>query len=238
MARRFGVTVEAYNLSHQQISYARQLAQSEGLADRVKFIESDWRNIRGRCDAFVSVGMLEHVGKKSYRQLGDVINACLGPNGFGLIHTIGRNFPQPMSAWMEQRIFPGSYPPALSEMMAILEPHDLTVLDVENLRLHYAQTLQHWLYRFDQSVDIVRQQFDDRFCRMWRFYLCSSIAAFECGSFQLFQLVFNRVNNNQVPRTRANLYCDLLDARPLPGNEFGMDNGAAIAKEQSPPDRI
>ena len=113
--------------------------------------QDDWRNIAGRYDAFVSVGMLEHVGKNHYRELGEVINRSITDKGIGLVHTIGRNAPAPVDPWIERRIFPGSYPPSLAEMMRIFEPRGFSVLDVENLRLHYALTLRHWLSRYPRS---------------------------------------------------------------------------------------
>ena len=178
LARRYGVTVRAFNTSHEQIVYARARARAEGLHDRVEFVEDDWRNIRGCCDAFVSVGMLEHVRPANYRRLGDVIHGCLKPNGRGLIHSIGRNKPQPMDPWIERRIFPGAIPPSMSQMMTIFERHDFSLLDAENLRLHYALTLRHWLARFEQSRGQVLQMFDERFVRMWRQYLAGSLSAF------------------------------------------------------------
>jgi cyclopropane-fatty-acyl-phospholipid synthase len=174
----------------------------------VEFIEDDWRNMRDTYDVFVSVGMLEHVGRKNYRRLSDVIDRCLKPNGIGLIHSIGQNFSQPFNSWVERRIFPGAYPPTIREMMDIFEPHDLSVLDVENLRLHYAKTLRHWLKRFERSSDVVRDKFGERFVRMWRLYLAGSVAAFESGSMQLFQILFARGTNNQIPWTRDDLYCN------------------------------
>lgn len=208
MARKHGVTVDAYNVSQEQIEYARARATAEGLDGRVNFILDDWRNIRGRYDAFISVGMLEHVGLANYRRLGEVIDGALAPNGRGLIHSIGRNRPAPLDPWIERRIFPGTYPPSLAQMMTIFEPREFSVLDIENLRLHYAQTLRHWLARFEQSVDRVTQMFDQRFVRMWRLYLAGSVAAFECGRLQLFQVVFARRNANSIPWTRLHQYVD------------------------------
>jgi cyclopropane-fatty-acyl-phospholipid synthase len=216
MARHYGVRVQAYNISHEQILYARQRAKTEGLEGRVEFIEADWRTIASPCDVFVSVGMLEHVGRRNYRLLGQVINRALKPGGRGLIHSIGQNFPEPVSPWIERRIFPGGYPPALSEMMDIFEPNGFSVLDVENIRLHYAQTLQHWLDRFRQNEDKVRAMFDDKFVRTWRFYLAGSLAAFATGSYQLFQVVFNRAVDNDVAWTRDYLYRD--GASPMPAD--------------------
>lgn len=206
LARHYGVKVRTYNISHEQVRYARERARSEGLAERAEFVEDDYRNIKGEYDAFVSVGMLEHVGQKYYQELGDVIAASLKGHGRGLIHSIGRIRSGPMNAWIERRIFPGACPPSLSEMTRIFEPQDLAVLDVENLRLHYVKTLEHWLARFDRAADKVSEMFDERFVRAWRLYLAGSIAAFLTSELQLFQIVFNRSENNDIPFTRAHLY--------------------------------
>ncbi len=206
MAREYGARVRAYNISHQQILFARDKARELGVDDRVEYVEDDYRNATGECDVFVSVGMLEHVGTANYRSLGAVVDRCLRPDGRGLIHSIGRNRPRPMNRWIEKRIFPGAYPPTLKEMAAIFEPFNLSVLDVENLRLHYALTLEHWLQRFEENVAKVRDLFDERFVRAWRVYLTGSIAAFRLGDLQLFQVVFNRGESNEVPMTREHLY--------------------------------
>ncbi|MBI1367165.1 MAG: methyltransferase domain-containing protein [Planctomycetes bacterium] len=206
MAEHYGVKVRALNISREQVRFAREKAEKRGLSDRVTFVEDDWRNIEGRCDAFVSVGMLEHVGIDNYRQLGEVIDGCLKPNGRGLIHTIGRNYAAPLDAWITKRIFPGACPPSLKQMMSIFEPRDFSVLDVENLRLHYARTLRHWHERYEQHVETVRGMYDETFVRMWRLYLCGSIAAFAVGDLQLFQVVFARGRDNHVPMTREHLY--------------------------------
>lgn len=207
MARHYGVKVRAFNISREQVAYAREQAHKEGLAAQVEYVLDDYRNITGRYDAFVSVGMLEHVGVENYPTLGRVARASIGSNGRGLIHSIGRNRPiGPLHPWIEKRIFPGAYPPALSEMCRIFEPADLSVLDVENLRLHYAQTLRHWLELYEASAAKVREMFDERFLRMWRLYLAGSIAAFTTGTLQLFQVVFAPGESNEVPMTRAHLY--------------------------------
>jgi len=206
MAKHYGVTVRAFNISREQIAYARERAERVGLGNRVEYVESDYRNISGKCDAFVSVGMLEHVGKDNYTTLGEVVHRCLNRDGRALIHTIGRNRPQLMSAWIEKRIFPGAYPPTLREMMDIFEPWGFSVLDVENLRLHYARTLTHWLERYEQSIDRVREMFDERFVRAWRLYLSGAIAGFTTSTLQLFQVVLAHGTSNRVPWTRAHLY--------------------------------
>jgi cyclopropane-fatty-acyl-phospholipid synthase len=210
MAKRYGVTVRAFNLSHEQIAYARQRAQEEGLADRVEFIEDDYRTIHEGCDAFVSVGMLEHVGVNQYEALGAVIDRTLPTDrGRALLHFIGRNRPAPLNPWIVKRIFPGGYPPTIAEVSErILQPFDFSLLDVENLRLHYARTLEHWLRRFEDHAQEVRQMFDESFTRAWRLYLAGSQAAFRAGSMQLFQIVFARGRDNNVPWTRRGLYED------------------------------
>jgi cyclopropane-fatty-acyl-phospholipid synthase len=206
MARHYGVKVRAFNISKEQVAYARARAKREGLDGQIEFVEDDYRNITGRYDAFVSVGMLEHVGVENYEGLGGVIARVLGENGRGLIHSIGRNKPAPLHPWITKRIFPGAYPPSLGEFMQIFEPWELSVIDVENIRLHYARTLMHWLELFDANVDKIRRMFDEKFERMWRLYLAGSIAGFTTGSLQLFQVVFAAKQNNNMPWTRAHLY--------------------------------
>jgi cyclopropane-fatty-acyl-phospholipid synthase len=206
MARHYGVRVRAFNISREQVAYARERAAREGLSGQVEYVEDDYRNISGQYDAFVSVGMLEHVGVKNYPTLGGLAKRAIGARGRGLIHSIGRNYPARLSPWIEKRIFPGACPPSLAQMAQIFEPWDLSVLDVENLRLHYAQTLRHWLALYEGASERVRSMFDERFVRMWRLYLCGSVAAFTTGSLQLFQVLFAPAANNDVPWTRAHLY--------------------------------
>ena len=206
MARDYGVKVRAFNISQEQIAFARERAAREGMDGMVEFVQDDYRNIEGTCDAFVSVGMLEHVGVRNYEALGGVIARTLKPNGLALVHSVGRNRPAPVNAWLEQRIFPGSYPPSLREMMAIFEPFNFSVIDVENLRLHYARTLDEWLARFDRAVDTVRKMYDEEFVRAWRLYLAGCSAAFYANSIQLFQVVCTPPANNDVPWTRAHVY--------------------------------
>ena len=206
MAKTYGVKVKSYNISHEQIVYATERARLDGIDDRVEYIEDDYRNIKGSYDVFVSVGMLEHVGRRNYRELGAVVDRCLAKNGRALVHSIGRNAPELMSAWIEKRIFPGAYPPTIREMMDIVEPYNFSVLDIENLRLHYAKTLRHWLERFDSHEQTISKMFDDRFVRAWRLYLSGSIASFLVGALQLFQVTFARESDNSIAMTRENLY--------------------------------
>ena len=207
MAGRYGAKVRAFNISKEQVEFARRRARERGLDHLVEFIEDDYRNIQGTYDVFVSVGMLEHVGIDHYSELGRVVCRSLTGEGRGLIHSIGRNRPGPLHPWIERRIFPGAYPPSLGEMMQIFEPSSLSVLDVENLRLHYVRTLRHWLELYEGALDKVRSMFsDESFVRMWRLYLSGSIAAFDTGVLQLFQVLFTKQDNNAIPLTREYMY--------------------------------
>lgn len=206
MAKQYGVRVKAFNISREQIAYAKARARALNLQERVEFIEDDYRNISGRYAAFVSVGMLEHVGPGQYDELGRLIDRCLAGDGRGLLHSIGQNQPGPFNPWIVKRIFPGAYPPTLREMASVLEPQGFSVIDVENLRLHYALTLTHWLRRFEDAREQVSAMYDARFVRAWRLYLCGSLAAFTTGELQLFQMLFTRRSNNDLPWTRAHLY--------------------------------
>jgi cyclopropane-fatty-acyl-phospholipid synthase len=206
MAKNYGVKVRTFNISHEQVLYAREWAGRLGLADRVEVVEDDYRNMTGTYEAFVSIGMLEHVGAGNYKELGALMSRSIGPEGRGLVHSIGRDRPAPMNAWIDKRIFPGAYPPTLREMMDMFEPNGLSVLDVENIRLHYARTLEHWLERYEESVDKVGAMFDETFVRAWRLYLTGSIAAFLTGKLQLFQVLYARSGAKNVPWTRKHVY--------------------------------
>jgi cyclopropane-fatty-acyl-phospholipid synthase len=204
MARHYGVSVKAFNISTEQVAYARKRAQREGLDTRVEFICDDYRNVSGRFDAFVSVGMLEHVGTPDYPTFGRVIDRSLAAAGRGFLHFIGRNHAAMLNAWTRKRIFPGAYAPTLREVFdQVLEPHYFSVVDVENLRLHYAKTLEHWRRRFLNSATDVAAMFDDRFMRAWDLYLAASQASFTTGSLQLFQVVFARGKSNNLPWIRV-----------------------------------
>jgi cyclopropane-fatty-acyl-phospholipid synthase len=208
MARRHGVTVRAFNISGPQLEEARERAARAGVADRVTFVDGDYRTIDGRCDAFVSVGMLEHVSPADYAELGRVIDRVLDPrHGRGLVHFIGRNVPMPFNPWIRRHIFPGAHAPTLGEVLPdLLEATNLSAFDVENLRLHYAATLRHWRARFEAHADDIRAMFDDAFVRTWRLYLAGAQASFMSGDLQLFQVTFGRAADNARPWTRDALY--------------------------------
>jgi cyclopropane-fatty-acyl-phospholipid synthase len=206
MAQHYGVRVQAYNISHEQISYAREWAKREGVTDRVEFIEDDYRTVNQKFDVFCSVGMLEHVGLQNYHELGNVIHRVIGDTGRGFLHFIGRNRAAPLNVWIRKRIFPGGYAPTVRESMEALEPQSFSVLDIENLRLHYAKTLEHWLARFESVFDTVVREKGMEFARMWRLYLAGSVAAFSTGKLQLFQVLFAGCHSQFAPLTREDLY--------------------------------
>lgn len=206
MAEHYGVNVRAFNISHEQIRVAQEMAKQKGLSSLVEFVEDDYRNITGRYDAFVSIGMLEHVGREHYPELCRVIQRTIGDQGRGLLHFIGRCRSLPFSVWIRKRIFPGAYAPTLRESMDLLEPQPFYVLDVEDLRLHYARTVEHWLSRFERAYDTVAHDRGTNFARMWRLYLAGSIAAFRVGTLQLFQVVFAGTHCKSAPWTRSHLY--------------------------------
>jgi cyclopropane-fatty-acyl-phospholipid synthase len=216
MARDYGVSVRAFNISHEQILYARGLAERQGVAGRVEFIEDDYRNISGAADVFVSVGMLEHVGLRHFPEFSAAIHRTIGDRGRGFLHFIGRSSEGEFSRWIRKRIFPGAYAPTLGQAMTLLQPHHYAVLDVENLRPHYAKTVEHWLARFEDASDQVAQMFDPWFARAWRLYLAGSIAAFRAGSLQLFQICFAGSESPLLSWTRAHLYADPSEGLDTP----------------------
>jgi len=208
MARAYGARVKAFNVSHEQITYARARAAREGLTSQVEFVEDDYRSVRGEYDVFVSVGMLEHVGLTHYGSLAAVMSRALRrANGRGLLHFIGRDIRRPLNAWIRRRIFPGGYPPTLAEVATrVLAPARMSILDVENLRLHYARTLAHWGRRFAVIEEQVRTRYSEEFRRAWELYLAGSEAAFATGSLQLFQVVFAPAEAVPHSWTRAEIY--------------------------------
>ena len=205
-AKNYGVKVKAYNISKEQVSYARKLAEEEEVEDLVTFFDDDYRNAKGAFDKFISIGMIEHVGKENYKVFTDVIKRTLKQGGKGIVHFIGKITQKRSDAWVEKHIFPGGYTPTLSEVLSPFEERGLVVRDVENLRLHYARTLDHWSERFEGSINKVREAFDERFIRMWRLYLNSSSVSFKHGGHALYQIIFTNGLDNTEEITREPLY--------------------------------
>ncbi len=213
------VDVLGITLSEEQHRVARARALEAGVADRVRFELVDYRALTGRFDRIVSVGMFEHVGVPHYREYFGRIRELLTDDGVALIHTIGRLGPPSFTdSFTAKYIFPGGYIPALSETVAASEYERLVLCDVEVLRLHYGLTIEHWYARTGQAKDQIIALYDERFYRMWRFYLAGAMTAFRWGEMVNFQLQFTR-NRRALPITR---------------DYMGEAEGALRAAEESP----
>jgi len=206
LARDHGVQVLGITLSQEQLKLARARARNAGFEGQVRFELMDYRALTGRFDRVVSVGMFEHVGAPQFRSYFRTLRERLAPDGLALIHTIGRSSPPgATSRWMTKYIFPGGYIPAMSEVMAAVEKEGLVPCDVEVWRLHYAETLRHWHTRFMANIDKARALYDERFCRMWRFYLAASEESFRQAGQCVFQFQLAH-DVATAPVTRDYLY--------------------------------
>jgi cyclopropane-fatty-acyl-phospholipid synthase len=200
------VEVVGVTLSREQLTVARKRAKEAQLVERVRFALQDYREIEGRFDRIVSVGMFEHVGTRNYATFFQKIRNLLSAEGIALIHSIGRiNGPAITSAWTRKYIFPGGHIPALSEVAPVIEHAGLVITDLEILRLHYAETLRRWRERFIESHRQKGRPSDQRFCRTWEFYLASSELAFRNGGLMVFQAQLAR-QLDSVPLTRDYMY--------------------------------
>jgi len=197
-ARVMGVT-----LSEEQHKVARARVAREGLSDAIDIRLMDYRDVEGTFDRVVSVGMFEHVGKGHYPAFFDKLRSALPEDGVALLHTIGcGDEPGPTNPWVTKYIFPGGYIPALSDMTPVIEKSDLITTDIETLRLHYAFTLKAWRSRFLARRDEMVKLYDQRFCRMWEFFLAASEAAFRFDRTLVFQVQMAK-HEDSVPITRG-----------------------------------
>ena len=213
LASDFGAHVTGITLSEQQLAIAKARAKRHGLQDKAKFELIDYRLVEGQFDRIVSVGMFEHVGLPNFDTYFQTVRDRLTPDGIALIHTIGTTDPPlARNAWLTKYIFPGGYVPSLSEMSASVERQRLWVTDIEFLWMHYAETLRHWYERFDANADKVTDLYDNRFVRMWRFYLAACEQTFRHRRQTVFQFQLTR-SANVVPITRDYLYRDDLKFR-------------------------
>ena len=196
------VDVLGITLSEEQLKVARRRAEEAGVADRVKFELIDYRTLTGRFDRIVSVGMFEHVGTPSFRAYFAKVRDLLADDGVALIHTIGRMGPPGYTdSFTAKYIFPGGYIPALSETVAASECEHLMLSDVEILRMHYGLTIEHWYERTGKAKDQIIALYDERFYRMWRFYLAGALTVFRWGDMVNFQLQYVR-DRRALPLTR------------------------------------
>ena len=222
------VRVVGITLSTEQLEHARTRAERLGLADRVEFRLQDYRDISERFHRIVSVGMFEHVGVPHYPAFFNKVRDLLSDDGIAVLHSINRaDGPGATSRWIDRYIFPGGYIPAMSEVLPAIERARLIVSDVEILRLHYAETLKHWRERFLRRADRAAELYDDRFVRMWEFYLAASEAMFRSGLMNNFQIQMVK-DQEAVPLTRDYMFEEerrlkKIDARrhirPVTGRE-------------------
>lgn len=202
LAQSANANVTGITLSTEQLAAAGARAEAAGLSHQVRFELKDYRETEGTFDRIVSVGMFEHVGPQDYSTFFQTVGSRLKPDGVALIHSIGRMEP-PGGAdpWISKYIFPGGYIPALSEMIATVEKAGLWITDIEILRVHYAETLRHWHDRFQERRAQAAEIYDERFCRMWEFYLAACEMLFREGPLMVFQLQLAH-RRDAVPLTR------------------------------------
>ncbi len=206
LARLSGAKVTGVTLSEEQAKVSKQRAAQSGMGTDVQFLLQDYRTVEGTFDRIVSVGMFEHVGVGHYPEFFAKCRDLLSENGVALLHTIGRSSgPSSTSDWIRKYIFPGGYSPALSEVIPAIENAGLFLTDVEILRYHYADTLRDWRRRFNANRSVVAKMFDERFCRMWEFYLAASESAFRFSSHEVFQIQFSK-RKDTVPDVRDYIF--------------------------------
>jgi len=208
-ARHYGIAGVGCTLSKHQVEYAKQTAAREGLKKNIAVLYEDYRNITGRFDKFVSIGMFEHVGKGFVSTFMEKTRDLLRPGGLGLLHTVGKERPTAGDPWTAKYIFPGAYIPTLDHVVRAMGERSLVPIDIENLRLHYAATLDEWARRLESNASTIETLAGSPAVRMWRMYLNGSAAAFRWGDLRLYQILFTNGLTNDLPLTREHLYaCD------------------------------
>ena len=202
LAEICGADVTGVTLSEEQHKLSNERAKQRGVSDNVQFLLKDYRHLDTKFDRIVSVGMFEHVGVGHFKEFFAKVNGLLKDDGIAVLHSINRSAgPDATSAWIKKYIFPGGYIPALSEVLPHIEKSGLYVTDIEILRLHYAKTLREWFLRFADHRERAKELYDERFCRMWEFYLAASECAFRYLGMNNFQIQFVK-DQNALPLTR------------------------------------
>ncbi|ATW25705.1 SAM-dependent methyltransferase [Candidatus Formimonas warabiya] len=200
----FGIT-----LSEEQYKKTKERIEELGLTGQVGVEVADYRTLgeRGKkFDKVVSVGMVEHVGYANLPKYYEAVSKLLTPGGLSLLHCITGQIEGPCNKWIQKYIFPGGYIPSIRQLISLLPDYDYHLIDVESLRLHYAQTLDHWARNFEKNVDTVRNKYGDRFVKMWRLYLNSCAASFRSSGLDIHQILFSKGLNNSLALTRDYLY--------------------------------
>ena len=206
IAKKTQCQVLGITLSESQFEYSKTKAKQMNMGNQVEFRLCDYREVKEKFDRIVSVGMFEHVGRKFYRTFFNKIQAILKDDGIALLHTIGSvNPPRQPQPWITRYIFPGGYTPSLSQVTVPVEKSGLILTDLEILRMHYSHTLRHWKERFIKNKDKAIKMFDEKFFRMWEFYLTSCETAFRWGDQVVFQLQLTK-ELHTAPSTRDYIY--------------------------------
>lgn len=208
-AKQYGAKSVGVTLSKEQLKKTGERIKEEKLVSQVEVKYLDYRELpklKRTFDKIVSIGMFEHVGEKNIHEFFTVIKSVLKPQGIMLLHTIGRIENMPANPWLRKYIFPGGYLPSLQEIFDQLAVNDCHLLDVENLRIHYAKTLDHWAENYEKQYDTVVKMFGERFARMWRLYLFGAAASFRYLGSQVYQILLTNGLRNDLPLTRAHLY--------------------------------
>ena len=206
IAQKTKASVTGITLSENQLEYSNNKAKEMNLGNQVEFKLTDYRELNEKFDRIVSVGMFEHVGRKFYNKYFNTVSKLLTDKGIALIHTIGSsNPPRNPQPWITKYIFPGGYTPSLSQIARPIEDSGLIISDIEVLRMHYAHTLRNWKERFLSKKTTVLEMFDEKFFRMWEFYLASCEMAFKWGDQVVFQLQLTK-DNTSAPTTRDYIY--------------------------------
>ena len=206
IAKKTQCEVVGITLSENQLEYAKKKAKEMNLENQVEFRLADYRQLNEKFDRVVSVGMFEHVGRNFYKKYFNKVYDFLNEDGVALIHTIGSvNPPRPPQPWITKYIFPGGYTPSLSEVSAPIEKSGLILSDIEVLRTHYQHTLRNWKDRFMSKKEHVLEMFDEKFFRMWEFYLVGCEMAFKWGDQVVFQLQLTK-KLKATPITRDYIY--------------------------------
>lgn len=205
-ASKYGIRGVGVTLSSNQSLYGSQRIAELGLGERIEVRLQDYRELTGKFDKFVSIGMFEHVGKRFIPVYMRKVAGLLKNGGVGLLHTIAKEVESATDAWMLRYIFPGGYIPSLSETIREMGRADLCVLEIEGLRLHYGRTLDCWIANFERNIAKIREMFNERFVRMWRLYLNASSAGFKYNGTRLYQILFSKGLNNGLPMVRDYMY--------------------------------
>ncbi|MEA1995098.1 MAG: cyclopropane-fatty-acyl-phospholipid synthase family protein [Campylobacterota bacterium] len=205
-ARKFDIKATGITISKNQYEYAKECIKTEGLMDRANVLLEDYRNVKGKFNKFVSIGMFEHVGKKYSRPFFRKTKELLQTKAIGVLHTIANNAYEPTDPWTRKYIFPGGYIPVLSDILRDMANVGFYTIDVENLRPNYAKTLDEWIKCFESNIDKVKTMFDERFINMWRLYLNAASVSFKVGKLGVYQIVFSNSLRGTIPLNRNYIY--------------------------------